>query len=195
MSTMPSGKESGGSSDKSGLPVLMFVVQAWATSVEVFLHRGFGERYLGLQAGAVLLLVPLYCLAWPHYDLRPMMMFLLAYLVMYCTARSKAVLRRWRGEQFHSYYTGRPRLMRLLPRCDEVAVKRFIEPLIVLGIGYLSAQGNRPFGTYLMCAAACLIMSVTMSVAWSRTRALDLNDAVFDQQEVAERFRAMRGER
>ena len=58
-----------------------FVREAWAISVQVFTHRRFGERYLGLQAAVVILLVPVYCMLWQHADLRPMFLYLIAYLL------------------------------------------------------------------------------------------------------------------
>jgi hypothetical protein len=45
-----------------------------------------------------------------------------------------------------------------------------------------------------MIGGACLFLSVTLAEQQERARTLDLNDAVIDQQQVAERFRAMRGE-
>ena len=48
-----------GASDARGtMNLAMLIIQAYATSVEVFLHRHLGERYLGLQAVGVLVLVP-----------------------------------------------------------------------------------------------------------------------------------------
>jgi hypothetical protein len=108
--------------------------------------------------------------------------------------RVDGLIARWRGERGHSYYTGWPHVMCLLRWMREVTVKRFFEPLMLLGLGYLLRQENAPFGTFLMCGGVCLFWSVTLAEEQERARTLDLNDAVIDQQHVAERFRDMRGE-
>ena len=125
-------------SSPTGANWLLFVFRAWATSIEVFLHRGFGERYVGAQGAAVLLLVPVYCLCCEGYDLGPMMYFLVAYLAMCIVARLGVVARRRRGEYGHSQYTGRPLIMWLLPGWDEVKVKANAEPLLIIVIGFFT---------------------------------------------------------
>ena len=51
--------------DAKGLMSWMtLIVQTLATSVQPFLHCRFGERYFGMQALAVLILIPLYSLCW-----------------------------------------------------------------------------------------------------------------------------------
>ena len=74
---------------QAGLNCLNIVAEAWAASLQVFLHRRFGERYLGLQAACVVLLIPLYCVLWVPADPRPMMLFLLAFLFMCVKARAR----------------------------------------------------------------------------------------------------------
>lgn len=44
--------------------ILGQICHAWAFSVEVFLHGGFGRRYIGVQSAVVLLLVPAFVLFW-----------------------------------------------------------------------------------------------------------------------------------
>jgi len=195
MSTMPQQKQSALESARTGLAVGLFICRSLSVSVEVFLHRGMGERYLGLQAAAVLLLVPLYSLVWPGYDLRPLMLFLLAYLVMCCLARVSSIAHRLAGEHCHSHYTGWPRGIKPGAKCSELTVKRVVEPAIVMAAGFLLRQVNPPLGTYLMLAGGSLFISVSASETEQRTRALDMNDAVINQEQVADRFRDMRSER
>ena len=59
MATMPQQPSGQGMSVRGGMNLAMFIVRTWATSLEVVLHHGTGERYLGWQAAAVLLLVPI----------------------------------------------------------------------------------------------------------------------------------------
>lgn len=81
--------QTGADDRTAGLNVLGFVIDAWATSLQVFLHCRFGERFFGPQAPAVLLLIPIYMVGWPHDDLRPMLLYLPAYLFMCLCSDSK----------------------------------------------------------------------------------------------------------
>jgi len=174
---------------------LSVVPEAWAISVQVFTHRRFGARYLGLQAAVVILLVPVYCMLWQHADLRPMFLYLVAYLLMCLLARLDGGLRRLRGElPIHSRYCGYPRLMKLCPRLSEITVKRFIEPLLVFLGGVFTLHVNQPLGFYWMVGAFCMFGQASQADAWAREQATNMHDAVLDQQEVAERFRGMRGD-
>lgn len=69
---------------KAVLSWIAFIAGVLAVSVEVFLRRSrtFGERYMGVQAALVILLVPIYCAWWGGYDVRPLFYFLAAYLFM-----------------------------------------------------------------------------------------------------------------
>lgn len=172
-----------------------FVARSWAVTVEVFLHRRFGERYIGLQAVAAIPLVLLYTLFWNGHDLRPMFVFLAAYLALCLAARIGVALRRRRGPQLHSYYTGQPRLMRVLPRLSEFAIKRAVEPALLLVAGALTRAANKPLGTYLMLAAAALVITATLAAECERRQGLDLYDSYVDQRQASERFRRLRGDR
>ncbi|MBL8827916.1 MAG: hypothetical protein JNM18_13145 [Planctomycetaceae bacterium] len=172
--------------------LLKFICGSLATSVEVFIHRDIGERYLGTQAAAVLVIVPLFGLGWEGYDLRLLFWFLPAYLVMCLIARIGMLKRRWRGEQGHSYYTGWPRGFSGRGKVSELTMKRFLEPLAILTIGGFVCALDPPLGTYLMFAAGGLFISVNLSAEEDRTRVLDMHDAVIHQELIAERFRDLR---
>jgi len=173
---------------------LYFVLQTWAMSVEVFLHRRFGSRYNPLPAAAVLLLVPLYCAAWQGQDVRPMWQFLEAYVSACFIARINIVCRHWRGDRIHTRYSGEPRLCLLLPRMSEIRIKQFLEPLVVFLVGVGMCKYSQLLGGYLIVAALCLFCSVAQTEAYYRRRATDIYDSVIEQQSIAERFRNLRGE-
>ena len=175
--------------------VAIFVCQVWAISMEVFLHRDVGERYLGPRAAAVLVLIPLYSLGWQGYDLEPLYWFLGTYFAMCFIARAGIAARLRRGEHCHSFYTGWPRFLGPRATVSEISMKRCWEPGILSLLGFAVRDWNAPLGTYLILGAASLAISVGASEAVERQRTLDMNDAVIDQEQTAERFRAMRGER
>lgn len=171
----------------------LFVCQALAVSVEVFLHRSrsFGERYMGLQAGAAILVIFFYPVFWPEHDATPMVGFLFAYLAMCAIVRVCVVTRRRGSEPQHTHYTGRPRIMRITGRLSELTVKRGVEPMLLFLSGVFTLPASEPLGSYLMLAAFGLFVSVNLSLAFERTRALDMRDAYLEQRGVAERFREM----
>lgn len=174
---------------------LTFVSGALAASVEVFLHRSrtIGERYLGLQATAVIAIVLLYSLFWEGYDVMPLLRFLGMFLFMCFLARVGAAARRRRGgPQEHTRYTGFPRVCSVFRRLSERTAKMVVEPMLVFLAGAFVMPVSEPLGGYLMLASVGLLISVHMSVGYDRVRALDMNDASIDQRQIAERFREMR---
>jgi hypothetical protein len=169
---------------QSALGWTVFVSRIGAVSVEVFLRRGFGQRYFGLQALLVLLLIPLWSSCCPEQDPRPLMTFLAAYVVMLLVARVGIFCRWIRGTSPHSYYAGEPLVGRLLPWLPERAVKRFVEPLVVFAGGFYLCEFSAPLGKYLMFAAGCLLVTAWLNDLWLRKRSLDVRDAMIEQQEV-----------
>ena len=68
--------------------VCMMIMHSIATSGEVFIHRDFGDRYFGLQALAVLVIVPIFSMLFPGQDVRALWLALLAYICFVCIHRS-----------------------------------------------------------------------------------------------------------
>ena len=181
---------------RNGVGYVVFAARSLAVSVEVFLHRpdSFGERYLGLQAGAAMLAI----FFWPvlcerGHDPGPLLIFLLTYVAMCATVKSRLAIRRKRNlAQPHSRYTGTPRLMRFMGRMDEAKVKCMVEPLFTFVVGCVVLSVSPPLGGYLMCAALGLSISNNLAERFERERATDMNDAYLDQRRSVERFRDLR---
>ena len=114
---------------------------------------------------------------------------------LYGTLTPGEVAEARRGESCHSFYTGWPRFLGPKATISEMSMKRCWEPGILCLLGFAVRDWNAPLGTYLIFGAASLAISVGASEAVERQRALDMNDAVIDQEQTAERFRVMRGER
>lgn len=176
---------------------LHFLCRSLAAMVEVFLHRPatFGQRYLGLQAAAAVLVGFFSTAFFRGGDIRPVLVFVALYLVM-CGVVRFAVAARTRGggPRGHSMYGGTPWAMRFAGGLSEETVKRIVEPMLVLVGGALTLALNEPLGTLLMLAAFGLFASVNLSAGFDRTRALDLHDALLDQQRVGEHLNDMRGQ-
>ncbi|MBL9084249.1 MAG: hypothetical protein JNK76_20785 [Planctomycetales bacterium] len=178
-----------------GLTALRLVRECWAASVELFLHRNFGPRYLAAWSGGGILLIPIYGFFWMGHDLRPLSAFYLIYVGMFVYARVAGLLRWWRGgAEEHSFYTGTPRLAKYFPKLREQTIKHYVEPLLLIGLAYLVGNHNPPFCFYLIGAAICLFFRVDLAVADQRRRAMEMHDAVIDQRHVTERFREMQNQ-
>ena len=197
MSTSSQGQQSPGRTALSNLHVPLLGVRSCAITMEVFLRRGMGSRYMDFQAALAVPLIIVFANLWPQHDVRPMYWFLFAYLYACACHRAKHLTRMWRRqpETGHSYYTGTPILARNFPRQSEMTIKRVIEPGFLFIVGAVICQINVPLGAYLMLGATSLLIINGLSDTLEKVRAQDLNDSLIEQQGVAERFRDMRGER
>lgn len=183
---------------KSSVNIIAFVAGMLAVSLEVFLHRSrtFGERYVGVQGAMVVLAVPLFGSLWPDEDLRPLFLFLLAFLFMCLLIRVSVLKRRFFGGlSGHTRYTGTPRIMPWVRGMSERTVKVILEPAIAFFSGAFLLAVNQPLGSYLMLAALGMFVSVNFDVGYDRVRAMDMNDAMLEQQDLATRLRQFRDDR
>lgn len=181
---------------KTSMNIVVFIARIFSVSVEVFLRRNFGARYVGTQAALAVPLMFFFSIFFPHDDPRPLLWFLGAYLLMCFRARIEGLRRRRRGEdREHSYYNGWPRLADAAAKPDERKIKRIVEPALLLAVGYLVWECTRPLGTFLMLAAGSLFLVSLLTEQYERVRAMDMNDAVIEQRQLAERFREMNGDR
>lgn len=183
------------SSTQNNAGLVLFLVNTWATSIEVFIRANFGERYLGLQAAAVFLLVPIYCGVKQATDYGMMSLYLFIYLFLCFVHRQTIRRRRRRGLSCHSYYDGTPALWKLCPWCSELTVKRYAEPAVVITSGLLLIPASEPVGMYLLIGGLCMGFSTGVCCVQQDVRLLDLNDSILDQQILAERLREVRGDR
>ena len=180
---------------RGNLNLMIFVIRTWSTSLEVFFRRDFGDRYLGVQAMAVLILVPLYSLGWQDYDLRPLYWFIPAYLLRCLYVRQRAIWTRQPGDWCHSYYDGWPTGLKSTAKISERTFKRFFEPASALALGFMVRNflGEGPLGCYLMIGGACMFWSGHLTQMAYRTRLKNIQDAMIEQQLLAEEFRQIRG--
>jgi len=183
---------------RKALMVLTLVARMFEAPVVVFLHRpdSFGERYLGLQSGAALLLLffwPAFC--EPFHDPTPMFIYAGLYVIACMRIRLKTFARQRRGgPQPHSRYNGTPDLGRWFRRMEEVKVKCKVEPVLVFVLGALAGIFNGPLAGFLMLASLGLLISSGFAAGYEQRRVTDMNDAYLEQRNVADGFRDMRGE-
>jgi hypothetical protein len=161
-----------------------------ALPLELLLHRlrSFGVRSVGPRASASVLIMILFVVFHSNDNCRPLTLFLVAVIPLSIVAQISATIRTRRGERLHSKYNGRPRIMVLVPRWNEITVKR-LEPFVALLIGWAIHSVNHPLGAFVMTSAICLGLITAASYTADHTRALDLNDAIIEQETAAESLR------
>jgi hypothetical protein len=169
------------------------LMRSLALSVEVFLHRAFGAGYVGCGVAGFLLMF-LFAKFFPDQDVRPLAVFAGMYGVAWLIALINVLIRWWSGiHSTHSRYNGRPHLWALLPNWKEMNVKH-LEALVVILLGYGIHHVNRPLGDYLLMAGAFVLLRGYGVASMMRRRAVELNDAVLEQKEIADQMRQMQQE-
>jgi hypothetical protein len=181
-------------SARGAMNLVAFIVQSGAVTAEVFLHSRFGERYIGGQAAAALVLIPCFGMLFPQHDIRPLFYFLGSFLVMCFLQRMDIMRRLRRGDREHSMYNGFPRLLRRSRGDREQSVKEMLEPVLVFVAGSLLLETNQPLGFYLLFAAFCLMSSNRLIRDADERRLADLHDALFEQRQTMERLRHLQGQ-
>lgn len=175
----------------TGLGIIL--VRGMAVTLEVFLHTGFGVRYIGSQALIGILVIAGWAMLAGPRDEMPLIMFGAAVVVLCGCQRIDAAIRRKRGIREHSRYTGYPWLLPRTMASSESAMKGVLEPMLAGAIGWWIAPLSPPLGTYLMLASVALFLSNLMDERAEAQQALDLDDAMMDQIIKSQQFRQRNG--
>jgi hypothetical protein len=174
-----------------GAHYVVFAARVLASPLEVCLRRGFGPKYFGLQAVGTLLLFPLWTVFWPRDN--PAALYGFWAIVMFCFARARAESTRMvaKGDVVHTRYNGTSRLTRFFKRLPEAKVKGTCEPACGLVAGALLMQLDKPLGSIIVVSAVAMFLVQATIEGVEQARVSDLNDALIEQQSIAERFREM----
>lgn len=194
---MQTNRSGGGPMQKAqtGANILVFVAQVFATPLEVCLRRNFGTRYFGFQALGALIVIGLWASIWRGSDARPVIWFWWVVVVMFLRAKRESARASAKGTPPHTRYNGWPRLAALFKRMPEARVKAVVEPAVACIAGVLLLAFNEPLGSLLIVCAISLGAVQSTIEAVEQARALELNDALIEQQGLAERFREMQRNR
>jgi hypothetical protein len=207
---------------------LLILLDGLAYSLEVLSHYDIGERrcrdmsgrlLLALAVALALTLLTLPSLKQPPLCQRlfpgdpedpivglvsqlgpfPMFGLCLLILVAHGQQRWRAACRRGRSPG-HTYYNGRPCLLRRWPRLNEFTCKRWVEPALWAAVGATALFFGMPQpGIYLLAASLALNFSVAQRAFLDREQALDASDGVCDmlshQQAVSNEYQPSAPER
>lgn len=162
--------------------------------LELVLHnvKTFGVRSVSPRAGGALLLMFLFVAFHPDENVLPLICFMIAVVPLSIVAHISAKLRHWRGEQNHSRFNGRPYAMWVLPRWNEVTIKR-LEPIMAWVVGAIIYHFNHPLGSFMVSAATGLAVKVATEYRGNRARNMDVSDALIEQRVAMEGMRNAHG--
>ncbi len=180
---------------QTGANILVFVARVLATPLEVCLRRNFGTRYFGFQALGALVAIGLWASMWPGTDGRPVVWFWWFVVLMFLRARRESIRLSGKGASIHTRYNGWPRLAAVFKRMPEAKIKASVEPVVsgIAGLALLTV--SEALGSLLIVSAIALGMVQSTIEAVEQARASELNDALIEQQTLAERFREMQRDR
>jgi hypothetical protein len=175
--------------------ILVLAAQVIASPVEVMLRKNFGSKYFGVPSAIALFAVPMWALFWPGESPLGLWVLWVLFILMQLRARLESVRMLAKGQFIHTRYNGWPRLASVFKRMPEQKIKAGLEPLLVFVAGVLLMPVSEPLGSYLMVAALSLGFNHSVIESVERAQALEMNDALIEQQAMAERFRQMRRDR
>lgn len=166
---------------EQGVNFVVLFISFAALPLELLLHNvfTFGVRSAGARGAGAVLLMFLFAMFYTNDNCTPLFVLTIATAVLCVIAHVSAMVRHGRGEGCHSRYNGRPYAMAFFP-ISEVRMKR-IEPSLVLVLGWVVHHWNHPLGSFLMLSASCQGFRMVAEFIFTRTRALDLNDALAEQ--------------
>jgi len=167
---------------------LVLAAQALAAPVEVCIRTKFGSRYFGVPSFLGFLIVPMWMLFWPESDSQPIFIFWCFYVLMQIRARIESMVLVARGKVVHSRYNGWPRLAVIFKKKSEKKLKE-LEPWLVIACGLLTLAFSEPLGSYLIVAGVALMCNGWVIESVERARAIQIHDALLEQQQMAQRVR------
>lgn len=170
----------------------------FAVTIEVFMHRYMGHRYLGGKGLAALIVIPMFgAFCFPHHSQTGLLLFLGLYVIAALKVQGESKRLRAKGVVVHSRYNGWPKKLKIGASAEqEQRMKSFNEPLVAATLGALTYWAfDQPLGAYLMVSAFALGITNTMYRVKTGRQEDDLIDARIDQELLAERVREHLGGR
>ncbi len=165
--------------------------------VQIFLHHTFGERYL-TSGNVFFMLGVMYVLAGyagPREVILAMPAvcgFAIAYLVVSCL-RLCGIYRRIRENvPVHSYSNGHPWPFFFRICRNEDVIKRYIEPVTCVLVGFVLAQVT-PVGVFIALSGVFLLIHSHLQHMLRRKNFLDARDAQIEAQIMQERLQERPG--
>lgn len=172
-----------------GMMITELVMGFFSQTVEVFLRHDFGERYfsfLGIFGSFVTYGILLFLGLTAAQTQGGFFLgaFFLISFVMCLVHHWQIYQRNQKGIAWHSRYAGTPWLLEALPQASPYVVKRWIEPVLVIGLGFFFSIIEAPLGAWLIFAGLSLAAREQIAASRIRERVLDAIDADIEARQM-----------
>lgn len=181
--------------NQKSMNLFVTICHIYSTSVEVFMRRGFGERYLGAQALFALFLIPLHMSFMQTEDPILIGATMLGYVGACIGHRGVTQARRRIGEIEHTYYDGWPIALGKKTTINEQDWKAWGDPIIIVLVGIFFAFADRGFGSFFITAGVAMFIKNHLIHQLHSAKVKDLYDNMIEQKQLAARFRQMNEDR
>lgn len=173
-------------STAESLGALYLVANVLATSVGVFIRRGFGKEALGWNSVfAFLLLAWLGSIEGPAF-----MVFLLAFVGAQICRRIETFRMVRQGHVIHSQYAGFPYWAMKVPFVkNERTAREVVEPVICFLIGLMLCPVSVGLGGYVMVCGVALIVRLCIQNGVNHQRVQRMQDAKIEHEWYSEQMR------
>ena len=156
-----------------------------ATSMAVFLRRGFGREALSWNSMLALLVLVVLIVDDPLFGY-----FALAFLFAQLVRRVETFRLIRKGAVIHSRYAGYPYWAMKVPLIrDEKVAREAIEPLICFLTGLMLCPLSVGIGGYVMCCGVAFTVRHALEEEVSRKRVERMQDAQIEHEWYAEQLR------
>ncbi len=137
------------------LTTVSFVVRGWAAFMYAFVRHSFGREYFSRsKVFGGMLVLSVWSFGLPRDELLPFSLLMAAFIFLVLFHRFRAA--RVTKDVQHSRYVGWPLVCHVLPISEEVA-KSYVEPWLILIIGYGVSMLNQALGVFIAFGAlACM---------------------------------------
>lgn len=181
--------------NQKSMNLFVTICHIYSTSVEVFMRRGFGERYLGAQAVFALFLIPLHMSFMQTEDPALIGYTMFCYVVACFCHRVVTQHRIRTGQREHSYYDGWPIALGRKTTINEQDWKAWGDPIIIVLVGVFFAFADRGFGSFFITAGVAMFIKNHLVHQLHSAKVMDLHDNMIEQKQLAARFRQMNDDR
>jgi hypothetical protein len=180
-------QESGNNTTAQGLGVLYFAANVLATSIAVFIRRGFGRE--ALSWNSLFAFGALFFLAGAAKDIG-FVFFLIAFTVGQICRRAETFKIAKNGHVLHSQYAGFPYWAMKVPfvRSEKIA-RDLIEPVFCFTTGILLCPLSVNVGGYIVLCGIGFIVRNCMEEEMNRKRIQRMQDAQIEHEWYANQTR------
>ncbi len=173
--------------------LMLFFARIFSLPLEMTLREDVGERYQGFAGACSFVLLVIFPLLFQRSNPFPVYLLLFLFIIRCIVHRVVTLRRLWRHEKMrHTRRAGTPYLVRLLPNWPITRVL-WLEPALVSALGMIVVWFNLPLGLFLILASLGLAARLIVREVYMINQLMDMNDAAFEQEYKAERFREFQG--